>query len=83
MRRVCVGVGGDTKDHVLNAMTRNTESAERWKNMVCGYTGWMSQKSSTKSQMQNADITFIEHSLRADVVCARSLNVQEPNTCFT
>lgn len=50
MRRVCVGVGGDTKDHVLNAMTRNTESAERWKNMVCGYTGWMSQKSSTKDQ---------------------------------
>lgn len=35
------------------------------------------------SKMQNADITFIEHSLRADVVCARSLNVQEPNTCFT
>lgn len=26
----------DTKKHVLNAMTRNTESAERWKNMVYG-----------------------------------------------
>lgn len=70
-RCVRLGAGGDTKNHVLNAMIRNTESAERWKNMVYGYTGWMSQKSSTKGQMQNADITFIEHSLRADV-CAHA-----------
>lgn len=42
-------------------MTRNTESAERWKNMVYGYIRRMN-KVSMKGQMQNASITLIEHS---------------------
>lgn len=70
--RVRLGADRDAKNHVLNAMTRNTESAERWKNMVYGYTGWMSQKSSTKGQMQNADITFIKSNTRCGPTSART-----------